>query len=92
VDQVARDLGLSPRSLQRQLEKEGATFAGLLQDLREELADAYVARSDRPITAIAGLLGYASPSAFTRWFNASFGMPPQEWRARALSREGGSVQ
>jgi AraC-like DNA-binding protein len=28
------------------------------------------------------LLGYASPSSFTRWFAGAFGMSPQAWRAQ----------
>jgi AraC-like DNA-binding protein len=29
---------------------------------------------------VSELLGYSSPSSFTRWFIARFGMPPQQWR------------
>jgi AraC-like DNA-binding protein len=32
------------------------------------------------VTTIAEQLGYASPSAFTRWFAAEFGVSPQAWR------------
>ena len=32
-------------------------------------------------TAIAQMTGYASPSSFTRWFAAEFGMAPAAWRA-----------
>jgi AraC-like DNA-binding protein len=28
------------------------------------------------------MLGYSSPSSFTRWFAGSFGVSPQIWRAK----------
>jgi AraC-like DNA-binding protein len=81
VDQVAAHLGLSARSLQRRLDDEGLHFAELLSSVRQELATAYLANSARPVTSVASLLGYSSPSSFTRWFAGSFGVAPQAWRA-----------
>ena len=80
LDQVTAQLGLSPRSLQRQLELEGHHFAGLLDAVRKELAAAYLGGTDRSVTAVAGLLGYASTGSFSRWFAGTFGMSPQAWR------------
>lgn len=79
---VAAQLGMSPRALQRRLDEEGHQFGELLNDVRSELATAYLAGSARPITSVAGLLGYASPSSFTRWFAGAYGVSPQEWRAQ----------
>lgn len=81
IDQVAAQLGLSARSLQRRLDDEGHQFAELLAEVRRELATAYLANSAHPVTTVASLLGYASPSSFTRWFTAEHGMAPQAWRA-----------
>jgi AraC-like DNA-binding protein len=81
VDQVASHLGLSARSLQRRLDEEGLQFGELLSGVRQELATAYLANSSRPVTSVASLLGYSSPSSFTRWFAGSFGVAPQAWRA-----------
>jgi AraC-like DNA-binding protein len=89
IDQVATQLGLSARSLQRRLDDEGHQFGELLGWVRRELAAAYLAQSAHPITTIAGLLGYASPSSFTRWFAGTFGSSPQAWRSEHASREGG---
>lgn len=80
IDQVARQLGMSRRNLQRRLDEEGQPFGAVLAALRTELASAYLINSAHPITTIAGLLGYASPSSFTRWFGTTFGMSPQAWR------------
>jgi len=81
VDQVAAHLGLSARSLQRRLDEEGLQFAELLSGVRQELAAAYLTTSARPVTSVAALLGYSSPSSFTRWFASAFGVAPQVWRA-----------
>ncbi len=90
LTQAAAQLGVSPRSLQRQLGEEGHQFADLLDTVRRELAAAYLAGSNRPVTSIAGLLGYASPSSFTRWFAGQFGVSPQAWRAgRAAPAQAG---
>jgi AraC-like DNA-binding protein len=88
VDQVAAQLGLSSRSLQRRLDDEGLQFGELLSGVRQELATAYLANSARPVTSVAALLGYSSPSSFTRWFAGSFGMAPQAWRANHRDRAG----
>jgi AraC-like DNA-binding protein len=87
IDQVAEQLGMSARSLQRRLDEEGYQFAELLSGVRRELAAAYLANSGHPITTVAGLLGYASPSSFTRWFAGTFGSSPQVWRANNAERE-----
>jgi len=81
VEACADNLGLHPRSLQRALEKEGKTFAMLLGEVRRELALRYLSSSAHSITAIAHMIGYATPSSFTRWFCAEFGVSPIDWRA-----------
>jgi AraC-like DNA-binding protein len=91
VGRVAAELGMGPRTLQRLLDKEGTGFAALRDAVRRELAEAYLAQPAHPITSIAGMLGYASPSAFTRWFAAAFGMSPQAWRVRADKRGGAAA-
>jgi AraC-like DNA-binding protein len=81
LEQVGDNLGLSARTLQRSLEKEGRTFATLLNEVRRELALRYLASSTHSVTAIAQMTGYATPSSFTRWFAAEFGTAPAAWRA-----------
>lgn len=87
LGQTAAQLGLGPRRLQRLLDREGHQFGDLLDAVRRELATAYLAGSARPITSIAALLGYASPSSFTRWFVGAFGVSPQTWRAGQGARD-----
>lgn len=79
LETVAAQLGVNRRALQRRLENDGTTFAALLRDVRRELAQVHLAGA-QSVTTIAEQLGYASPSAFTRWFAAEFGISPQAWR------------
>jgi AraC-like DNA-binding protein len=87
VDQVALQLAVSSRSLQRRLDEEGLQFAELLSGVRQDLATAYLSNSARPVTSVAALLGYSSPSSFTRWFAGAFGVAPQVWRANQRDRD-----
>ncbi len=77
---IARQLGIDRRTLQRRLASEGVTFRELLDAVRGELARAHLAQSNRPLSAIADLLGFSSPSAFAHWFRASFGLSATAWR------------
>jgi AraC-like DNA-binding protein len=61
-------------------------FVELLNAVRQELATAYLSNSARPVTSVAALLGYSSPSSFTRWFAGAFGVAPQVWRASQRDR------
>jgi AraC-like DNA-binding protein len=79
LEAVAAQLGVNARALQRSLENDGTTFASLLRDVRRELAQAHLTGT-QSVTTIAEQLGYASPSAFTRWFAGEFGASPQAWR------------
>lgn len=91
LENVAANLNVTIRSLQRGLEKEGQVFAGLLSETRRELAKRYLCASSHSITEISDLTGYSSSSAFTRWFHAEFGISPQSWRSEWVSagRNGG---
>jgi AraC-like DNA-binding protein len=79
---VARKLGLSPRTLRRKLAAEGETFAGILEELRVALAQHYLAEQDLPISRIAWLLGYTEVSAFSHAFRRWTGRTPRADRSR----------
>ncbi len=80
---VSGALGLNGRTLQRRLRAEGLGFSDLLDQVRCELARAYLADRQTPMHQIAARLGYADGSAFTRWFTQTFGVPPSRWREKA---------
>jgi AraC-like DNA-binding protein len=77
---VAADLHLTPRTLQRKLVAEGTTYRTLVDAVRQELAESYLADGDFSLTEISYLLGFSSPAAFTRAFKRWTGLPPQQFR------------
>jgi AraC-like DNA-binding protein len=80
IDEVARRLGLSQRTLARRLSEEGLTFSALLARLRHELADRYLADGDTSISQIAWLLGYQEDSAFSKAYKRWTGKAPRAVR------------
>ena len=82
LDDVARELGTSTRTLQRRLTEAGVTFQRLLQDARRELARHYLRHSSLELNETAYLLGYEDNHSFFRAFQQWEGTSPGEWRAR----------
>ena len=81
-DSVAQGLGLSVRTLQRQLGETGTNFTALLNEVRRELAQRYMDNPQFTLARVSELLGYSTPGSFTRWFASEFGVAPAVWRAR----------
>ena len=82
IEDVARELGLSARTLQRRLAEESATFQQVMQEARRELARHYLLHSSRELNETAYLLGYEDAHSFFRAFHGWEGSSPGEWRAR----------
>jgi AraC-like DNA-binding protein len=87
AEDVAKCLGVSVRTLQRQLITEGQSFSSLLNEARRELVMRYLTDSSQSITTVAHLTGYSTLSSFTRWFVSEFGMPPGKWRTLMRQRD-----
>lgn len=81
VVMVAKELGMSDRTLQRRITEEGTTFRQLLNQTRHELVQDYLSDTSVEITEAAFLVGYESPNSFYRAFRSWEGMTPAEWRA-----------
>jgi AraC-like DNA-binding protein len=86
ISEVARKLGLTPKTLARRLAAEGLTFSGILRNLRIGLADRHLADRTLSISQIAWLLGYRGVSAFTNAYRHWTGYAPRTSRRRARSR------
>ena len=77
---VARNLGLSPRSLQRDLAEENTSFGAILRETRRDLASHYMRENTMAVAEVAHLLGYSSAGAFSRWFASQFDASPSQIR------------
>ena len=76
------ELGVSPRTMQRNLASEGTTFKTLMEETRMQLARHYLADTDLSLTAIAFMLGYSELSAFSRAAKAWHGDSPSMLRKK----------
>lgn len=81
LTEVAADLHVSPRSLQRRLAAEGDTFQEVLDRTRERLARHYLTTTGLSDTEIAFLIGYDEQTSFHRAFRSWTGSTPGEARS-----------
>jgi AraC-like DNA-binding protein len=83
LSHIAKQCGVSERTLGRQLEEENTTFSALLEELRRRLSLSYVVSTTRPLSEVAFLVGFSSASAFNRAFRRWTGVTPLEYRRDA---------
>jgi AraC-like DNA-binding protein len=83
-DEVAAELRMSERTLQRRLEEEKTSFVQLLDDTRRELADQYLGRLHLSLGQAAYLLGFADQSSFFRACRRWFKVSPAQYRHQLL--------
>jgi AraC-like DNA-binding protein len=79
--EIARELGLSRRSLYRRLAAEKATFQGLLDDVRASVAIQFLSSTRLPIEEVAHRVGFADPSNFRKAFRRWTGATPRSYRS-----------
>jgi AraC-like DNA-binding protein len=76
LQDLAKELHLSTRTLQRRLTDQGITFQRLLDEARRELARHYLLHSSRELNETAYLLGYEDANSFFRAFQHWEGTTP----------------
>ena len=82
LDEIARKLGVSQRTLARRLSAERLTFSAVLESLKMDLAERYLADEGLSISQVAWLLGYREVSSFTHAFKRWTGKTPRKVRSR----------
>jgi AraC-like DNA-binding protein len=87
LDDIARRLYLSPRTIHRRLEEEGSNFRAIKDALRRDLALSRLSKTRAPIARIAADLGYADTSAFYRAFVEWTGMAPVRYRRQSWNEQ-----
>jgi len=80
LEHVGRSLGMSGRTLQRELRQEGTTFAAVLTKLRQDMAPSLLHDGQLAVAEVAFLLGYQDPRAFQRAFRRWSGCSPRSFR------------
>lgn len=82
---IAQCMAMEPQTLQRKLKFQGRSFKQLMEQARGTLAAQYLSDSQKTISEIAELLGYSELSAFSRFFQRTYGATPSGWRQEILS-------
>jgi len=82
LSQIARELGMSDRTLQRRITEDGTSFRILLIEARRELAEQLLTDTDTSLAEVSYLLGYQDVNAFHRAFKDWEGTTPGDWRER----------
>lgn len=85
IAEVARDLGMSVRVLQRRLSERERTFHNLHDGVRRRMAADYLAHTDLAVSEIAFRLGFSAVGNFSRAARRWFGRPPSECRQNRLT-------
>lgn len=80
LSDVARELGMSERTLPQCITNESATFRELMVAVRQELGRQMLADPTTAIDEVAYLLGYQDTSSCYRAFREWEGVTPSRWR------------
>lgn len=84
---IAKDLGVTDRTLRRHLAEIGTDYQGLLLRLQMERACALLADGQRTIQQVSGDVGFSSASTFHRAFQRWTGTTPKAWQQNAQQQE-----
>ena len=82
IHEVAQNLQLSSRTMQRRLSESGSGFRELLNAVRKQLAQEYLRITEIDLLEVSLLLGYSDLSAFDHAFVSWFGESPSSYRKR----------
>jgi AraC-like DNA-binding protein len=87
-EDMAQQLNMSRRTLQRKLADVETTYQQLVDETRHDLALGYIEDPRNSITDITFMLGFSQQSAFTRAFRRWTGHAPSEYRQRGIAAAG----
>lgn len=80
VEDMAKRLNRSKRSLQRRLEEGGSSFQELLNETCSDMSQRYLGESALSVPEISYLLGFRDTSSFFRAFQGWTGLTPGGFR------------
>jgi AraC-like DNA-binding protein len=80
IDDLAKQLNMSTRTLQRKLKEAGHSYKSLLDDTRRKIAELYLADNTLSMNEIAFLVGYQEQSSFNHAFKSWNGVSPSAYR------------
>lgn len=81
ISDAAHELGLSRRTLQRRLAREGTSFREVVRLHRARIAESLLATGATSVTTIAHHVGYGDATAFSRAFRSWHKFSPRAFRS-----------
>jgi AraC-like DNA-binding protein len=82
LSEIARELAMSDRNLQRALRSDGTSYQKVLDRVRRDLAISHLSNPATSAAQVGFLLGFSEPSAFHRAFRRWTGSVPSAFRER----------
>lgn len=92
LSDIAQQMHLSERTLNRRLQAENTTFRQLKSDVTHHWAMDYLRNTDLSVEAIASLLGYQDTANFRRAFGKQQQCSPQVFRSNSLTGKSSPAQ
>lgn len=86
LEEVAREFSISPRTLARQLQKDGYSYRQLTEELRSELAKSWLKSDHMATKEVSYRLGFSDVGAFRRAFKSWTGQTVGEYCQSALPK------
>ncbi|MDQ4139103.1 MAG: helix-turn-helix transcriptional regulator [Bacteroidota bacterium] len=80
ITAVSDALYLTPRSLQRRLERENSSFREIMLELKKQICSFLLRHKEYSVTSMSYVLGYAEPASFIHSFKKWFGDSPEKVR------------
>jgi len=80
ITKIATELGISERTLRRELSADGTSYRSIRRDVRRHLAQRYLIDTNLSVSNIAELLGYYDAATFSRAFVKWNRKTPREYR------------
>ena len=87
LDDIARRMNISARTIDRSLKKENLQFRDLSQKVRFERARERLANPRIAVGRVAEELGFSDAANFSRAFKRHCGLTPSEFQANTASRD-----
>jgi AraC-like DNA-binding protein len=88
IEEVARLLSVSSRSLQRALSETNDSYSDMVDRCRRQTACESLEQTQKPIRDIAKKLGYRDASSFSRAFRRWTGTMPRAYRIQSFALQG----
>ncbi|BFM49395.1 AraC family transcriptional regulator [Marinomonas sp. THO17] len=82
IDEVAKSLYMSRRTLIRRLEKEGTSFQEIKDRMRQDRASYWLLQEAIPIAMVSEKVGFSDAAVFARAFRRWTGLSPTQYRAQ----------